>query len=161
MTTVRQRGFNPNRADNIDRGDSGITTPDGLRLYPSTLIGDAIFSLYPFPNQPTGPFGANTYAAVLPADGDGRLYSLKVDRYLHAFRSNHVLTARYGHTGEASDLPTTGGALFSSAVAHVRTDTVAVLFDTNLVTKWAAPGLGGGAHSTLSMNCVVHSSRGP
>jgi hypothetical protein len=136
VPTVRQRGFNA--GSNANRGDSGITGINGVRLYPSTLAGDAIFSLYPFPNQPSGPFGANTYAAVLPADADGRLYSLKLDRYLHLFRASHVLTARYGHTGESSDIPALGGALFASARARVRTDSIAVLFDTNFAAKWAS-----------------------
>jgi hypothetical protein len=53
-------------------------------------------------------------------------------------RGASVLTVRVGHTGELSDLPAAGGALFASAAARVRTDTIAILFDTNFAEKWAS-----------------------
>ena len=131
VPTVRQRGFK-------NLGDTGLTGSDGSSLYPASLAGDAIFSLYPFPNQPGGPFGANTYAEVLPADSDGRLFSLKLDRYLHVLRAGHILTVRYGRITESSDLASTGAALFSSAIARVRNQSVAAIFHTNLARLWAS-----------------------
>jgi len=132
VPTVNQRGYR-------NSGGTGITSSDPrkIALYPSSLAGDAIFSLYPFPNNPAGPFGANTWTEVLPAGGTGHLFSLKLDRYVRAFHANNVITTRYSQTDESSDLPAVDSALFSSVRPKVRTRSFASFFDTNLARHWA------------------------
>ena len=67
VPTVEQRGL-------FGAGGTGLLldgltdktgAPAPLPLFPTTIPGDAGFSLYPFPNNPLGPFGANTYTTVL------------------------------------------------------------------------------------------------
>jgi hypothetical protein len=135
VPTVRQRG-------SFDTGETGVQQPNpGPIMFPASVPGNGIFSLYPFPNNPSGPYGENTYTASLPADGHGLRFSTKIN---HQFKDNNKprqgawwkglltyksygdqLTGRYNLTDERSFLPTTGGALFSSLTPKVRTQNVA------------------------------------
>src|SRR5581483_1014083 len=67
VPTVAQRGF-------LGFGATGFTPKDrnGVqrRLYSSDVAGDDVFSLFPFPNNPIGPYGENTFTQVLSADGE-------------------------------------------------------------------------------------------
>lgn len=116
VPTVEQRGF-------LNSGATGITTVGNQRLRPTTESGNLIFSLFPFPNDPSGVFGRNTLTQVLPADGRGKVISGKIDHYfsMHGGRLQ-TLTARYNLTDDSRDLPVTGGGIFSSLDARVRTD---------------------------------------
>ena len=87
-------------------------------------------SLFPFPNNPWGPYGRNTYTAVLPADGDGDLFSARVDRNITVGGTSHVLTARYNLTDEDSILPVTDGAIYSSLRPLVRIHNIATFFNS-------------------------------
>ena len=77
VPTTKQRGL-------FDSGDTGlllVTGPNGKTpLYPASVPGNAVFSLFPFPNNPVGPYGENTYSTVLPADGHGWRFSGKLGR---------------------------------------------------------------------------------
>lgn len=61
-----------------------ITPGHGMtfRYFPASIPGNAIFSLYPFPNNPRGPYGGNTYSAVLPADAEGTRFSGKLSKQI-------------------------------------------------------------------------------
>ncbi len=124
VPTAAQRGF-----------PEGLPVPGSL--YPSTLVGDAIFSFYPFPNNPTGPYGANTYTAVLPADQSGDLFAVRLDNHFRAARLSNVLSLRYNRAGEQSTLPVTGGALISSMRPQVESQSVAALLTTNFGSSFA------------------------
>ena len=137
VPTVAQRGL-------FGTGETGLFV-NGSPSFPASLPGDAVFSLYPFPNNPTGPYGANTYTTVLPADGHGVRFAAKLD---HTFEANgrphpgpwwksvfskpalgDQLTGRYNFTDERSTLPVTGGAIFSSLRPKVRTQNVALYYN--------------------------------
>ena len=153
VPSLSQRGL-------FDTGETGFQGPSGTastQFFPSSLPGEAIFSLYPFPNNPLGPYGGNTYTTVLPAEGRGRRLSFKIDHHfglptpdgerskgLFAGRCQghrwpwelwkfgchrDALTASYNLTDEASILPVTGGALFSSLRPRVRTHNLAFFFN--------------------------------
>ena len=113
-------------------GDEGISR-GGFFGRPSSLIGDAFFSLFPFPNNPVGPYGANTYTEVLPADADGIVFSMKMDRpSFNAFGKRHSFTGRYNFTDDDTNLPTTGGAIFSSLKALVRTQNLSLFLNSEI-----------------------------
>src|SRR5437762_11227634 len=57
-TTLFRSGFFRNPFGR--RGDNGELF-DPVLTFPTTRSGDAIFSLYPFPNNPGGIYGANTF----------------------------------------------------------------------------------------------------
>ncbi len=118
---------------------NGIPTPAGDRGIfeggffggPTSQLGDAFFSLFPFPNNPRGPYAANTYTEVLGADAKGTVLSGKLDRQnIKAFGKQHSLTGRYNFTDDDTVLPVTGGAIFSSLEALVRTQNLSLFFDS-------------------------------
>jgi Carboxypeptidase regulatory-like domain/TonB dependent receptor-like, beta-barrel len=128
VPTVDERGLNQS-------GGTGLgTTRD--QVYPTSVIGDAFFSLFPFPNNPIGPYGKNTYTEVLPASADGTIFSLKVDQNLG---QKHLLTGRYNLTDDDTILPVTGEALFSSLRPLVRTQNLS-LFLSSVTSRLSNEG---------------------
>ena len=125
VPTVAQRGF-------AGTGFKGFRGTDGSALYPASVAGDAIFSLYPFPNNPAGPYGPNTFSEVLPASGSGNLLSLRFDRLFELRRKTQNFGARYNLADEASTLPATGAALDSSLRPLVRIQTLAAFLNSDL-----------------------------
>lgn len=138
VPTVAQRGF-------LNFGATGFFAPNpqqGNRLEafnPTFRAGDAVFSLFPFPNNPVGPYGENTLTQVLPADAHGLIYSLKLD---HSFRLfgpevTHNFTARYNFTDDERQVPAVGSAIFSGVRPEVRTNNLS-LFLTSQFTPTVA-----------------------
>src|SRR5262245_9074752 len=85
VPTVAQRGL-------FGRGDVGLTDTAGNGVFPTSLEGNAFLSLYPFPNNPGGPYGPATFTQVLPASADGNIFSIKLDHEVKAFGKQHVLS---------------------------------------------------------------------
>jgi hypothetical protein len=138
VPTVVQRGI-------FESGDTGLCTMNGelvfpnpvcpagsQPVFPTSIAGNAYISLYPFPNNPGGPYGANNYTAVLPASADGNIFSVKMDHNFKAFNKEHTFTARYNFTDDNTILPVTGEALFSSLRAKVRTQNISLFFNSSL-----------------------------
>jgi Carboxypeptidase regulatory-like domain len=135
VPTVAERGLS--LAGGELTGDQGIIR-GGFFGGPTSLIGDAFFSLFPFPNNPRGPYGANTYTEVLPANAKGWVFSGKLDRpNIQAFGRQHSLTGRYNFTDDNAVIPVTGGALFSSLRALVRTQNLSFFFDSQISSRLA------------------------
>lgn len=138
VPTVAQRGI-------FNTGETGSFSVLG-RVFPASVPGNAIFSLYPFPNNPQGPYGGNTYSAVLPSDANARRFSAKLSRQFGSYQKDRkfkfwhflwaargdAVTGRYNLTQEKSILPVTGGALFSSMRPRVRTQNVAVFINRTI-----------------------------
>ncbi|HEV2829602.1 MAG TPA: carboxypeptidase-like regulatory domain-containing protein [Pyrinomonadaceae bacterium] len=143
VPAVEQRGI-------LNAGATGLMLDDlhgaPRPIYAASIPGDAIFSLYPFPNNPLGPFGPNTFTTVLPADGNGTRFSGKIDRQFGTselkktrrpwslFNNGDNLTARYNFSQETSTVPVTGEALFSSLRPRVRTHNIAFYLNRKLGT---------------------------
>jgi len=131
VPTVAQRGF-------LNFGATGFKTKDtagNLRtFFPTYSAGDSIFSLFPFPNNPVGPYGENTYTQVLPADAHATIYSLKFDHTFHMFGPEvvHSLTGRYNFTDDRRQVPVVGGALFSGVMPKVRTQNLSLFLNSQL-----------------------------
>src|SRR5262249_21811882 len=121
VPTVAERGL-------FGSGDTGRSytyndpqgTPVKWEAYATSVIGNSFFSLFPFPNNPRGPYGANTYTEVLPAGADASIFSAKLDQSFKAFSHEHTFSGRYNFSDDATTLPVTGEALFSSLRALVR-----------------------------------------
>jgi hypothetical protein len=134
VPTVAERGLTVrnNSGQIIHTGDRGIAE-GGFRGLPTSAAGNAFFSFFPFPNNPRGLYGVNTYTEVLSADATGNVFSGKLDwQNLKAFGKEHNLTARYNFTDDDTILPVTGGALFSSLEPLVRTQDISFIFDSVL-----------------------------
>jgi hypothetical protein len=135
VPTVAQRGafatgasgifFDPfNRdADNADATAFAVPTSAG---------GDAVFSLFPFPNNPQGIYGANTFTETLPADAQGKVFSGKIDGNFKLGGRQQSVTNRYNFTDDWRIIPSTGGAIFSSLRPRVRTQNNSFFFNSEL-----------------------------
>jgi carboxypeptidase family protein len=131
VPTVAERGL-------FGSGDTGFHSVEfdntGAPLqsqptFPTSSAGDAFFSLFPFPNNPAGPYGANTFTEVLPASAHGKVFSVRLDQSLSKL---HTLAARYNFTSDNTILPVTGDALFSTLLARVRTQNLSLVLDSVL-----------------------------
>ena len=130
VPTVAQRGF-------LGFGATGFTAVDRQNrrqvFFPTFIAGDSVLSLFPFPNNPVGPYGENTLTQVLPADADATMYSLKLDHNFNLFSEmTHSFTARYNFTDDAKQVPTVGGAIFSGVVPKVRTQNISLFLSSQL-----------------------------
>jgi hypothetical protein len=132
VPNIEQRGFR-------NSGATGITLngPEGtpLDFFPTRVTGDAVFSLYPFPNNPNGIYRSNTYTQVLPASGQGKTLSGKFDGNFDIGAKPQTFTARYNFTDDWRDIPAAGGAIFSSLRPRVRTQN----FSTFLTSQLSGP----------------------
>jgi hypothetical protein len=130
VPTVDDRGFGAT-------GGTGLLLYDGQEdlytgSYATTIAGDAVLSLYPFPNNPLGPYGANTYTEVLPADARGFVGSARLDRELRLFGRDHSLAARYNFTDDDRLVPSVGGAIYSTIESSTRTQNLSFVMNSTL-----------------------------
>ncbi|HEV2799105.1 MAG TPA: carboxypeptidase regulatory-like domain-containing protein [Pyrinomonadaceae bacterium] len=137
VPTVEQRGAFGTGATGIFRNffaerDAAGNLFDLAANFPTTAGGDAIFSLYPFPNNPNGVFGRNTFTHVLPAGGQGLILSGKFDANFKLGGREQSITERYNFTDDRRDIPSTGGALFSTLRPNIRTQNSSFFFNSEI-----------------------------
>lgn len=129
VPTVEERGA-------FNSGASGLSFNRFRNLpefaFPTTSGGDAVFSLFPFPNNPEGVYGANTFTQGLPASARGVILSGKLDYDFQLGGRAQSLTGRYNFTDDWRDIPVTGGALFSTLRPEVRTQNFSFFFNSEL-----------------------------
>ncbi len=118
VPTVEERGIFNSGATGLSRDPfSGAQ----IVAFPTTVSGDAIFSLFPFPNNPNGLYGPNTLTQALPASGQSKNFSAKVDGNFLIGRRAQSITSRYNFTDDWRDISVVGGAIFSTIRPRVRT----------------------------------------
>ena len=141
VPTVEQRGFAGSGAtglqqcqlDAVGNCVAGAVFRAG---FPTSFGGDAVFSLFPFANDPNGIYGRNTYTQALSTDARGRILSGKIDWNIFEINQNQqILTARYNNTDDRRDLPDVGGAIFSSIRPVVRNDNFSVYLSGSLTAR--------------------------
>ena len=131
VPNVAQRGF-------LNFGASGFTATDvngdQQGFFPTFVAGDSVFSLFPLANNPVGPYGDNTFTQVLPADGHGTIFSLKLDHNFTLFGPGvtHTLTGRYNFTDDERLVPAVGGAIFSGLEPQVRTQNFSLFLNSQI-----------------------------
>jgi hypothetical protein len=135
VPTVAQRGAFGTGATGIFLDPFQVDpngNPQPSVAFPTSAGGDAIFSLFPFPNNPQGVYGANTYTAVLPASAQGKVVSGKFDGNFKIRDRQQSVTNRYNFTDDYRFIPSTGGALFSGLEPRVRTQNNSFFFNSEL-----------------------------
>jgi hypothetical protein len=137
VPTVEQRGFGRTGATGIFRTPlpdiTGTFLPDSPNVFfPTTIGGDAVFSLFPFPNNPRGVYGANTFTQTAPASAEGYVASGKVDGDFKLAERQQSFATRYNFTEDQRILPATGGAIFSALRADVRTQNFSAFLNSQL-----------------------------
>lgn len=134
VPSVEQRGYFNSGATGLSVNPFSqlpIPNPPGDQ-FPTSIYGDAIFSLFPFPNNPTGVYGVNTLTQALPASAQGKVVSGKVDYNFDLAKRRQDFTARYNFTDDWRDIPVTGGALFSRLRPRVRTQNFSTFLNSEL-----------------------------
>ena len=129
VPTIEQRGAFGTGATGIFRDP---LTGQATSTIPSSRNGAAIFSLYPFPNNPNGVYGANTFTQVLPAGARGAVFSGKIDDNFKIRGREQSVTGRYNFTNDWQDIPVTGGAIFSTLKPRIRTQNLSLFFNSKL-----------------------------
>ena len=129
VPTVAQRGAFGTGASGIFRDPF---TGQPQFAIPTTTEGDAIFSFFPFPNNPNGVYGPNTFTQVLPASGQGKILSGKYDQNFKFGEKQQSLTGRYNFTDDWREIPSTGGAIFSTLRPRVRTQNFSFFFNSEV-----------------------------
>lgn len=146
VPTVEQRGLFNLGAEGVRQCKGGIVVGGNCfagaasRLFlPGYAVsddGNAVFSLFPFANDPNGIYGRNTYTQSLSTNARGRILSGKYD--WNIFKINgyqQTFTARYNQTADRRDLTDVGGALFSAIRPKVRTDNFSTYISGSLTNN--------------------------
>ena len=107
-------------------------TGQPVSAIPNSRNGAAIFSLYPFPNNPEGVFNENTFTQTLPASGRGTILSGKLDHNFLVKTRKQSFTSRYNFTNDWRIIPVSGGAIFSSLKPFIRTQNLSLFLNSNL-----------------------------
>lgn len=158
VPTVEERGVGGSGASGLFFNPiTGSRNPIDF-YFPTSLQGDAIFSLFPFPNNPTGVYGRNTLTQVLPASGQSKIASGKFDANFEAFGVAHQLTGRYNFTDDYRDIPVTGGAVFSSLRPNVRTQNFSTIFTTQVTSTMSNEFRASYGRTKLSFEELRHPS---
>ena len=129
VPTLEQRGAFGTGATGIFRNPlNGNPTAAN----PASRNGAAILTLFPFPNNPSGVYGANTFTQILPAGGHGEVMSGKLDGNFNAWGRPQSITGRYNFTDDSRDIPVTGGGLFSTLRPHVRSQNLSLFWNSKI-----------------------------
>lgn len=135
VPTVEERGIFGSGATGLSQDPFG---GGPIVAFPTTVSGDAVFSLFPFPNNPGGVYGANTLTQELPASEEGKILSGKVDANFRVGQRQQGFTSRYNFTDDWRDIPVTGGAIFSGLRARVRTQNLSNFLNSEITRPGAA-----------------------
>ena len=131
VPTADERGLRINATNGVGSGFVPITDLGNFfrdRNIPySSLAGQGVFSLYPFPNNPSGPFGEHTYSQTVLSKGNGFTTSGRIDWYLTPL---HSFAARYNLTDDQSIIPFTGDSINSSIGTNTRTQNVSLFLNS-------------------------------
>jgi hypothetical protein len=130
VPTIADRGF-------LGFGASGFAIDQGStqRIFnPTFVAGDAAFTLFPFPNNPNGPYGENTFTQILSAQAKGESFSIRIDHQLSGEDSvrHHQLTGRYNFATDERDIPAVGEAIYSSVRPEAQTQNLSLFLNSQL-----------------------------
>jgi hypothetical protein len=135
---VEQRGA-------FGSGATGITqdpfTGAPTRAIPTASNGGVIFSLFPFPNNPAGLYGPNTFTQVLPASARGAVLSAKLDRHFKIAGRQQSVTGRYNYTNDWRQIPATGEALFSTLRPETRSQNFSFFLNSEVSAPNSTPAI--------------------
>jgi hypothetical protein len=129
VPTVEQRGAFGTGASGIFRNPF---TNDPVSAIPSTLQGSALFSLFPFANNPAGIYGVNTFTQNLPTSGEGVILSAKIDNHFRLRGRQQSVTGRYNFTADERYIPAVNEAIFSTLLSKIQTHNFSFFLNSQL-----------------------------
>ncbi|OYT72051.1 MAG: hypothetical protein CFK52_06025 [Chloracidobacterium sp. CP2_5A] len=104
---------------------------------PQSLLGRDLLDLYPLPNNPGGPHGANTLTQFLAGNAAATLFSFRSDYQFEPFGRPTLFTARYNLSDDRGRLPNVGDAINSGVDSRTRTHNVALDFTTRFSDQFS------------------------
>jgi len=131
VPTVEQRGAFRTGATGINVNffnNSSLPIP----LYPNNERSNAIFSLFPFANNPNGIYGENTFTQILPASGQGVILSGRLDHNFQFGEKPQSITGRYNFTDDEKNIPAVGEAIFSTILSKIQTHNLSLFLNSQL-----------------------------
>jgi hypothetical protein len=94
---------------------------------------DVLFpEFYPEPNNPGGPYGANTVTQFLETSGEGWLATAKTDYQFAPWSRPTTLSVRYDFTDDETLIPSVDDAVKASLLSRTRTHNVAAVVNTQV-----------------------------
>jgi Carboxypeptidase regulatory-like domain len=131
VPTVEQRG--PFRTGATGQSinpftNNAFSTP----FFPTAGQSNAVFSLFPFANDPAGVFGDNTFTQALPAGARGGILSGRGDTNFSARERQQRLTGRYNFTDDSRVIPAVNEAIFSTILAQTQTHNLSIFLNSEL-----------------------------
>ncbi|CAN5520537.1 hypothetical protein BH10ACI2_BH10ACI2_10280 [soil metagenome] len=131
VPTIEQRGpFRTGATGTNVSFFSGQTLPNPL--FPNEPRSDAIFSLIPFANNPTGVYGENTLTQSLPAGGRGGIFSGRLDDDFKIAGRQQRLSGRYNFTDDKKNIPSVNDAIFSTVLSKIQTQNLSLFLNGGL-----------------------------
>ncbi|MBX7222973.1 MAG: carboxypeptidase-like regulatory domain-containing protein [Blastocatellia bacterium] len=105
----------------------------------ASLLGRDVLStgFYPLPNNPGGPYGANTHTRLLPAGGRGTVLTVKVEGKGALWGKAANFGFRTGLTDDRTRIPAVDQALNASLEALTRTINPALVLNVDLSPRAA------------------------
>ncbi|MGH9942191.1 MAG: TonB-dependent receptor, partial [Pyrinomonadaceae bacterium] len=135
VPTVAQRGiFGTGTTSNFSLTNFNGTPSNRFTFPVGRTGGNAVFSLFPFANNPQGVYGANTFTQSLPAGAQGKIASGKFDGNFKVRGRPQSFTARYNFTDDWRDIPAVGGAIFSTLRPNVRAQNLSLFLNGEMTT---------------------------
>lgn len=125
VPTVAERGVNGAGGTGFSYFSPLVSLAAPVDFTPASLPGNGIFSLFPFPNDPSGPFGVNTYTTNLPAGQHAYPFTVKTDHRVGSL----ALAFRYSRAWEGSFLPTVDNAIYSTIYSKISSQSFAGYLD--------------------------------
>lgn len=133
VPTVEQRGAFRSGGTGINRDVfNPLSQPGSLSLFPSNEDSAAIFSLFPYANNPNGIYGENTFTQVLPASGRGTILSGRLDNNFELGGKPQSITGRYNFTDDERNIPSVNEAIFSTVLSKIRTHNFSFFFNSQI-----------------------------
>jgi hypothetical protein len=129
VPTLQQRGAFGTGTTGIFR-DPFTGAPTSAN--PTGRNGAAVLTLFPFPNNPPGIYGANTFTQVLPAGGQGKVLSGKLDGNFEFWKRPQDIHGRYNFTDDHREIPVTGGGLFSTLRPEIRSQNISLFLNSQI-----------------------------
>ncbi len=130
VPTVEERG--PFRTGASGLSSDPFTGASLPQLYPTGPESNAVFSLFPFPNNPDGIYGPNTFTQSLRAGGRGAIISGRLDNEFSIRERRQSFTARYNFTDDNKEIPSVNEAIFSSVLSDIQTHNISLFLNSGL-----------------------------
>jgi hypothetical protein len=127
--TVEERLFQGGGTFTTIFGRLNIPVPVKAAFEGALPLGSEVLSLYPLPNNPNGPYGANTFTTRAPADNSGDVLSLKLT---HQINLSSSLSGRLNFTDDGRVLPSVNQAIRSTLDSRTRSHNFSLIWDQAL-----------------------------